>query len=109
MNRFKAPLLLGLLMTLGVGFGYCNVKRAGDAIYEPLHKLEDRLPAIKLKRGEELDGDMPLRCKGYGGYEINVGYSATSLQFTINRVSRGNQDVVVSTMQADQLRPETES
>lgn len=56
-------------------------------------------PAIKLKRGEELEGDMPLRCKGYGGYEINVGYSATSSQFTINRAGKRDEDVVVSTMQ----------
>ena len=56
-------------------------------------------PAIKLKRGEESPDDMPLRCKGYGGYEINVGYSATSSQFTINRVGSRDEDVVVSTMQ----------
>ena len=56
-------------------------------------------PAIKLKRGEDFEGDMPLRCKGYGGYEINVGYSATSSQFTINRVGNRDEDVVVSTMQ----------
>jgi len=52
-----------------------------------------------LKRGEEPEGDMPLRCKGYGGYEINVGFSATSSQFTINPVGKRDQDVVVSTMQ----------
>jgi hypothetical protein len=56
-------------------------------------------PAIKLKRGEELEGDMPLRCKGYGGYEIRVGYSAMSSQFSINRIGSDSEDVVVSTMQ----------
>jgi hypothetical protein len=59
----------------------------------------DCRPAIKLKRGEDREGDMPLRCKGYGGYEINVGYSATSSQFTINRAGNRDEDVVVSTMQ----------
>ncbi len=59
----------------------------------------DCRPAIKLKRGEDLEGDMPLRCKGYGGYEINVGYSATSSQFTIYRAGNRDEDVVVSTMQ----------
>ena len=35
--------------------------------------------AIKLKRGEELNGeDMPLKCKGYGGYEVRIDYSAAS-------------------------------
>lgn len=56
-------------------------------------------PAIKLKRGEQFEGDMPLRCKGYGGYEIRVGYSAMSSQFTINRIGKDSEDVVVSTMQ----------
>jgi len=52
-----------------------------------------------LKRGEELEGDMTLRCKGYGGYEVNIGFSATSSQFTINLVRKRDEDVVVSTMQ----------
>lgn len=59
----------------------------------------DCQPAIKLKRGEEYQGDMPLRCKGYGGYEIRVGYSAMSSQFSINRIGHESEDVVVSTMQ----------
>ncbi len=42
---------------------------------------------------------MPLRCKGYGGYEINIGYSASSSQFSINRVGKPDEDVVTSTMQ----------
>jgi hypothetical protein len=59
----------------------------------------DCRPAVKVKRGEDNGEDMPLRCKGYGGYEINVGYSATSSQFTINRVGNRDEDVTVSTMQ----------
>ena len=55
-------------------------------------------PAVKLKKGEEFEGDMPLRCKGYGGYEIRVGYSAMSSQFSINLIGK-EDDVVVSTMQ----------
>lgn len=55
--------------------------------------------AIKLKKGEESGSDMPLRCKGYGGYEINIGYSASSSQFSINRVGKPDEDVVTSTMQ----------
>jgi hypothetical protein len=55
--------------------------------------------AIKLKKGEEYGSDMPLRCKGYGGYEINIGYSASSSQFSINRIGKSDEDVVTSTMQ----------
>lgn len=56
--------------------------------------------AIKLKKGEELQGDdMPLKCRGYGGYEINISYSASSSQFTISRVGKPDEDVVASAMQ----------
>lgn len=55
--------------------------------------------AFKLKKGEENGSDMPLKCKGYGGYEINIGYSASSSQFSINRIGKSDEDVVVSTMQ----------
>jgi hypothetical protein len=35
--------------------------------------------AIKLKKGEDAEGqDMPLKCKGYGGYEVRIDYSAAS-------------------------------
>src|SRR5690242_18255965 len=55
--------------------------------------------AIKLKQAEEHGEDVPLKCRGYGGYEINIGYSATSSQFSINRVGKRDEDVVTSTMQ----------
>ncbi len=54
--------------------------------------------AFKVKKGEEYGGDMPLKCRGYGGYEINIGYSALAAQFSINRIG-SDEDVVVSTMQ----------
>jgi len=54
--------------------------------------------AIKLKKGEEFNGDMPLKCRGYGGYEIDVGYSAMSSQFSIKHLA-SDEDVVVSSMQ----------
>ena len=100
MNRFKGLLLPGLLIPLGVAFGTATLSAQGTRFTSLYTNLKtDCRPAIKLKRGEELKGDMPLRCKGYGGYEINVGYSATSSQFSINRVGNRDGDVVVSTMQ----------
>ena len=46
--------------------------------------------AIKLKKGEDLSGqDMPLKCKGYGGYEIRIDYSAASSNLRVQPL--GNQ------------------
>lgn len=39
--------------------------------------------------------DMPLKCKGYGGYEIGIGYSAMSSHLVISPVGG---DAVVSVM-----------
>jgi len=54
---------------------------------------------MTVKQAEESGEDMPLKCKGYGGYEINIGYSATSSQFSIIRAGQPDEDVVTSTMQ----------
>src|SRR5438067_70159 len=54
---------------------------------------------MTVKAAEESGQDMPLKCRGYGSYEINIGYSATSSQFRINRVGKPDEDVVTSTMQ----------
>lgn len=40
--------------------------------------------------------DMPLRCKGYGGYEISIGYSAASSHLAIEPVGNKNSDEVIS-------------
>jgi hypothetical protein len=90
------------LMVLSLGLAYWPRSTAGQApkfssLYTDL-KRECRA-AIKLKKGEDFEGDMPLKCKGYGGYEINIGYSAMSSQFSINRLGKPDEDVVVSTMQ----------
>ena len=46
--------------------------------------------ATKLKKGEDLSGqDMPLKCKGYGGYEIRIDYSAASSNLRVQPL--GNQ------------------
>ena len=54
---------------------------------------------MTVKEAEASGEDVPLKCKGYGGYEINIGYSASSSQFSINRAGKPDGDVVTSTMQ----------
>src|SRR5580765_1063489 len=71
--------------------------RRFSSLYTDLKR--DCRSAVKLKKGEEYGSDEPLRCKGPGGYEIKIGYSASSSQFSINRIGNRDEDVVVSTMQ----------
>ena len=54
---------------------------------------------IGEKQAEETGQDVPLKCKGYGGYEINIGYSATSSHISINRVGKPDEEAVTSAMQ----------
>ena len=99
MSRLRSWIFCSLAMTAMLCFsaGAANAQATRfSSLYTNL-KTECR-NAVKLKKGEEFEGDMPLRCKGYGGYEIRVGYSAMSSQFSINRIGK-DEDVIVSTMQ----------
>lgn len=97
MSRLSRWIVGGLAAMLCFGVVLANAQAVKfTSVYTNL-KTQCR-PAVKLKKGEEFEGDMPLRCKGYGGYEIRVGYSAMSSQFSINLLGK-EDDVVVSTMQ----------
>ena len=50
--------------------------------------------AIKLKRGENAEGqDMPLKCKGYGGYEVRIDYSAASSSLRVQPLGKSDQSI----------------
>lgn len=51
-------------------------------------------PAFKLQRGEEPPDDVPLRCRGYGGYEVRIDFSATSSSLRIDRAGRPKEDSI---------------
>src|SRR5258707_3276066 len=56
--------------------------------------------AVKLKKGEALQGDdMPLRCKGYGGYEIRIDYSAASSNLRIQPLGDNSDQAIMLGMQ----------
>ena len=56
--------------------------------------------AVTLKKGEELQGeDMPLRCRGYGGYEVRIDYSAASSHLRIQPARAKDDDAISLGMQ----------
>lgn len=95
MKTFKVSLLISLLM-LGIGLGAPSSTAQAPrftSLYTNLKR--DCRAAIKLKRGEELDGqDMPLRCKGYGGYEVRIDFSAASSGLRLQRLRTTNEEPI---------------
>jgi hypothetical protein len=56
--------------------------------------------AVKLKKGETLQGDdMPLRCKGYGGSEIRIDYSAASSNLRLQPLGDKSDQAIMLGMQ----------
>lgn len=55
--------------------------------------------AIKLKKGEENGQDMPLKCKGYGGYEIRIDYSAASSNLRVQPLGNKSDESIGLGMQ----------
>lgn len=75
MPRFLCLVLLGLLGTWGVAQAQTGAAKNSapkfSSVYTDLNK---QCKAAFKKVGE--GQDMPLTCKGYGGYKIGIGYSA---------------------------------
>jgi hypothetical protein len=58
--------------------------------------------AIKLKRGENPEGqDMPLKCKGYGGYEVRIDYSAASSSLRVQPLGKSDQSITLGMQPLD--------
>jgi hypothetical protein len=56
-------------------------------------------PTIKLKKGEEPIGDIPLKCKGYGGYDVLIDYSAASSHLRLQPVRGKSEESINLGMQ----------
>jgi len=103
MLRSKALRLFSLAVLCGGFVSSQPVSSPGQAakfssLYTDL-KTECKA-AIKLKKGEELQGDdMPLRCKGYGGYEIRIDYSAASSNLRIQPLGNKSDQSITLGMQ----------
>jgi hypothetical protein len=76
----------GLVQTKGFSSVYTNLKTECRA-------------AFKQKRSEENGQDMPLRCKGFGGYEIRIDYSAASSSLRVQTLGDKNGESIQLGMQ----------
>lgn len=64
-----------------------------SSVYTDLKR--DCKAAFKLKKGEEMQGgDMPLKCKGYGGYEIRIDYSAASSHLRVQPIGDKSDEAI---------------
>jgi hypothetical protein len=97
MNGLRLSRLVGSIVCLGVLWAPA-ITTAGQgaqfsSVYTDLKK--ECQPAFKLKKGQELQGDdMPLRCKGYGGYEIRIDYSAASSHLRVQPVGDKSDEAI---------------
>lgn len=102
MSRLKAAAYLGLALSFGL-FVFA-AERATEAQATRFTSLYTDLKtqckaAIRLKRGEELQSDMPLRCSGYGGYEVRIDYSAASSHLRVQPVRVNSDEAINLAMQ----------
>ncbi|HKS29517.1 MAG TPA: hypothetical protein VJS44_16940 [Pyrinomonadaceae bacterium] len=80
-------ILLMSLCLAAVGTSSKGTAPKFTSLYTDLSKqCRDALPSV----GE--GQDMPLKCKGYGGYQISIGYSAASSHLAI--VTASDEQVV---------------
>jgi hypothetical protein len=91
--RFPACAVLAILLCLGLTARRTESRSFAtrfSSVYTDLSK-QCRNALKEVGEGQ----DMPLKCKGYGGYQIGIGYSAASAHLG---VEMGNGDAVVSVM-----------
>lgn len=102
MLRSKASRFFSLAVLSG-GLVFCHpVSSHGQAakfssLYSNLKT--DCKAAFRLKKGEENGQDMPLKCKGYGGYEIRIDYSAAAANLRVQPVGDKSAQAIQMGMQ----------
>jgi hypothetical protein len=103
MLRSKASRLFSLVVLCGAFVFSQSVSIRGQAakfssLYTDL-KTECKA-AVKLKKGENPEGqDMPLKCKGYGRYEVRIDYSATSSSLRVQPLGDKSEQSISLGMQ----------
>jgi hypothetical protein len=97
--RWKLTSLVLLCTLLGLSHAVPGLVQANrfSSVYTNL-KTECRA-AFRQKKGEENGQDMPLRCKGFGGYEIRIDYSAVSSNLRVQTLGDKAGDSIQLGMQ----------
>ena len=93
----KAATLFGLAVLCGAFvFSQSGLSHGQAAKFSSLYtdlKTECKA-AVKLKKGEDPEGqDMPLKCKGYGVYEVRIDYSAASSSLRVQPLGKSDQSI----------------
>jgi hypothetical protein len=103
MLRSKAARLFGLAILCAGSVCTQTVSSHGQgAKFSSLYSnlKTDCQAAVRLKKGEAMDGqDMPLKCKGYGGYEIRIDYSAAASNLRVQPVGDNAAQAIQMGMQ----------
>ncbi|MBU4230955.1 MAG: hypothetical protein KJ822_04955 [Proteobacteria bacterium] len=91
MRKIVFTLLLAILSTLALTAHDYGAETRFSSNFTDLTK--DCKDAFKeVGEGQ----DMPLNCRGYGGYYINIDYSAFASHITINTIN-GNDGIDLAT------------
>ena len=91
------------LAVLGAGFVFSqSVSIQGQAakftsLYSNLKT--DCKAAVRVKPGEENGQDTPLKCRGYGGYEIRIDYSAAASNLRVQPLGDKSEQAIQMGMQ----------
>jgi hypothetical protein len=100
MLRSKASRLFGIAILFVFSQSVSSHGQAAkfSSLYSNLKT--DCKAAVRVKRGEDMQGqDMPLKCKGYGGYELRIDYSAAASNLRVQPLGDKNDQAIQMGMQ----------
>jgi hypothetical protein len=69
-----------------------------SSVYTNLKKCGSGLTRKQEKEAEALGQDVPTKCKGYGGYDVDISYSACASTI---RLEKGETNMVLATQGVD--------
>jgi hypothetical protein len=91
LKKIVSAIVLWSMSTFSfIGFGYAAETRFSSIFTDLTKECRNAFKAV----GE--GQDMPLKCKGYGGYYIYIFYSAFASHITINPIN-GNDGIELAT------------
>lgn len=80
--------ILIALVTTGASIGAVQSAQTTpkfSSSYSPLTNCGSGMTKKEEKEAEQNGSDIPSRCKGFGGYTVDISYSACSSQFSLTK------------------------